>query len=250
MQLKKGLMVLAVAAMASTVGVTAARAEMPEVSGDMGAFSQYVWRAVTQTSGTPAVQGDLGVAVDGVSAGVWFSNAYPASNGRDAVEFDWTVDYSGAAGALGYSVGAIYYTYLYDGHSNFTEAYVGGSYDGPLAPSLTIYYTVTDTDSGFYKNGDIWVDLGVSGAAGGVDLSGTLSYVSWESDAGRTPDLYDDGLAALSLGASKDMAVDGMTLTPSVTITVPLVGDSSDGEQYIYGTMVEPEFIAGLNLAY
>jgi len=213
-------------------------------------FSQYVWRAVTQTAGATAVQGDMSVALGGLSGGVWFSNAYPSSNGRSVVEFDWTLDYSGSVGSLGYSVGGVYYTYLYDGHSNFTEAYVGASYDTLLAPSLTVYYTVTDTDSGFYKNGDIWADLGVSGSALGADLSGTLSFVSWKSDAGRTADLYEDGLAALALGASKDLPVDGMTLTPSVTITVPLVSDSSDGNQYIYGTMVKPEFFAGLNLAY
>jgi uncharacterized protein (TIGR02001 family) len=250
MQLKKGLTALAAVALVSTLGVATARADGPEVAGDMGVFSQYVWRAVSQTAGAAAVQGDLSASMGGVTGAVWFSNAYPASNGRDVVEFDWTLDYSGSAGPAGYSVGAIYYTYLYDGHSNFTELYAGGSYDGPLAPSLTVYYTVTDVDSGFYKNGDIWIDLGVGGSALGADFSGTLSYVAWKSDPGRTADLYEDGLAAIALGVSKDMAVDGMTLTPSVTITVPLVSDSSDGNQYIYGTMVEPEFIAGLNLAY
>jgi uncharacterized protein (TIGR02001 family) len=251
MQLKRRLMVWVLAATGLTAGTTAtAWADGPEVSADMGIYSQYVWRAVTQTGNAPAVQGDVGVAMGGVSFGAWFSNAYGASNGQQVEEFDWTLDYSGEAGAIGYSVGAIYYTYQYDGHSNFTEAYVGGSYDGPLAPSLTVYYTVTDTDSGFYKNGDIWIDLGVSQSVDGYDLSGTVSYVNWASDAARASNMYKDGVAAIALGVSKDVDVAGVTMTPSLTVTVPVIGDSSDGNKYIYGTMVDNEFIAGLNFAY
>lgn len=251
MQLNRRLMVWVLAALGLTMGAAAtARADGPEVSADVGAYSQYVWRGVTQTANAPAVQGDVGVSMSGLSFGAWFSNAYPATNGHQVEEFDWTLDYSGAAGPVGYSVGAIYYTYMYDGHSNFTEAYVGGSYDGPLAPSLTVYYTITDVDSALYVNGDIWVDLGVSQSVGGYDLSGTLSYVNWASDAARASDTHKDGLSVISLGVSKDIAVADTTMTPSLTVTVPLVSDSADGMQYIYGAPVENEFIAAVNFAY
>jgi len=242
-------MVVAVAALACTAGLGPGKASALDIAGDIGVASQYVWRAVAQTGGATAVQGDLSTGVGGLTGTVWYSNAYPATRGQ-VVEFDWVLDYSGSAGSVGYSGGAIYYTYMNDGHSNFTEIYLGGSLDTILAPTLTVYYTVTDVDSAFYVNGDTWIDLGVSGSAGGFDLSGTLSFVAWASDSARTGDLYQDGLTAIALGASKDVDLGGHTVTPSLMYTFPVVSTSADDNQYIYGTMVNPEFIASLNVPY
>jgi len=252
MQFLKRWMTGIAAVLACTAGMGAASAAAVEVSGDVGAYSQYVWRAVPQTAGEPAVQGDLAVDIGGgLSAGVWFSNAYATTNGTgvDVDEFDWTLDYSGSAGMLGYSVGGILYSYLYDGHSNFGEAYVGVAADTVAAPSLTVYYTVGDSGNSFYLGGDIWVDLGVGASAGGFDFSGTLSFASWQSD-GRVSDDYKDGLTAVALGASKDVTAGDLTFTPSVMVTVPLASESADGFQKIYGGAVDPSFIAGVNVAY
>jgi uncharacterized protein (TIGR02001 family) len=102
-----------------------AQAEEISISGDIGVASQYVWRGVVQ-KGQPAVQGDLGVSYEGLSVSAWFSNSYaspdPQTLGKEVIEFDFTADYSGSVGDVGYSAGGIYYTYLYDSHSNFVEA--------------------------------------------------------------------------------------------------------------------------------
>jgi len=237
-----------------------AQAEDVAVGGDIGVYSQYVWRGVEQTVNSTAVQGDLGVSMGGLSAGVWFSNTYPAGApqyaGKDVVEFDWTVDYSGDIGdtGLGYSVGGIAYTYLYDSASNFPELYLGLSADTMLAPSLTAYYTVSDSQNKAYLAGDMWIDLGVSGSAAGFDLSGTVSYAIWKNDVTNRPvgavDTFKDGLSLLTLGVSKDIEVGGVTMTPSLTYTHPLAKKMADGERYIYGLPVKSEFIAGLNMAF
>ncbi len=240
---------------------TTVQAEEVSVSGDIGAFNQYVWRGVAQNGSKAAVQGDLGVSYGGFSASVWFSNSYPSPEpqfaGKDVVEFDWTADYSGSVGdsGLGYSLGAIYYTYLYDAHSNFVELYGGVSYDAAISPSMTVYYTAKGNDSGFYKTGDLWVDFGLSGSVGGFDLSATGSYVNWKADAVKRPivaglDMYKNGVAVVALGMSKDVTAGDVTITPSVTVTIPTVSKSIDGNQYIYGTAVKTEFIAGVNFAY
>jgi len=251
MQVRMRWMVVA-AALACTAGLGTAPAAAVSLSGDIGVFSQYVWRGVPQNVGLPAVQGDFSADLGGgASAGVWYSDSYGTGNGTGAnvVEFDWTLDYSGSVGALGYSVGGIYYSYLYDGHSNFEEAYLGLSYDTMLAPSITVYYTLGDSGNDFYLGGDTWIDLGVSGSGGGFDYSGTLSFASWQGD-GRVDDDYKDGLSNLALGMSKDVTVGDLTVTPSVTITAPLAGKSADGFQKIYGVAVDPSFIAGVNVAY
>lgn len=252
MQLKQGLAALALAATVFSAPAGVLAAEL-EVGGDIGVFNQYVWRGVTQTNGAAAVQGDLGVSTGGLSAGLWFSNAYPSAAkyaNRDVVEFDWTVDYSGSTGDLGYSVGTIYYSYLYDGLANFNEIYAGVSYDGPLAPSLTVYYTVTDGGGTAYLKGDMWIDLGVSASALGADLGATLSYASWASDVGRAAAEYEDGLSVLALSASKDAEVGDLTVTPSLTLSVPLSKKDAADIRYIYGTQSEVEVVAGLNVAF
>jgi len=240
--------------------VSAAQAEDVAISGDIGAYSQYVWRGVEQTVNSTAVQGDLGVSMGGLSAGVWFSNTYPAAApqylGKDVVEFDWTLDYSGNIGdtGLGYSVGGIAYTYLYDSASNFPEIYAGLSYDTFLSPSLTAYYTVSDSQSKAYLAGDLWIDLGLSTSVSGFDVSGTISYANWKNDVVNRPigavDTFKDGLSLAAIGISKDIEVAGTTMTPSLTFTYPLAKKQADGERYIYGVPVKSEFIAGVNFSY
>jgi len=236
---------------------SAAQAEDMAVSGDIGAYSQYVWRGVEQTVNSTAVQGDLGVSMGGLSAGVWFSNTYPAGApqyaGKDVVEFDWTIDYSGDIGdtGMGYSVGGIGYTYLYDSASNFPELYAGLSY-GPV--SLTGYYTISDSQSKAYLAGDMWIDLGAGTSVAGFDVSGTVSYAIWKNDVTNRPvgavDTFKDGLSLATLGVSKDVEVAGTTMTPSLTYTYPLAKKMADGNKYIYGVAVKPEFIAGVNFSY
>ncbi len=241
-------------------GAVEAQAEDLSISGDIGIASQYVWRGAVQ-KGSPSVQGDVGASYGGLSGSVWFSNSYPSPEpqfaGKDVVEFDMTLDYSGSIGdsGLGYSVGGIYYTYLYDAHSNFVEVYGGISYDALFSPSLTVYYTAKGNDSGFYKTGDTWVDLGVGTSVAGFDVSGTLSFVSWKKDALKRPvtaglDMYKSGASLVTLGISKDVKVADVTITPSLTATIPVIGKSIDGNRYIYGTNVKNEFIAAVNFAY
>ncbi|WP_240923887.1 hypothetical protein [Mariprofundus ferrooxydans] len=259
MKLKRYYITMMMAGMVGFAG-TAAQAEEGGVSvgGDIGVASQYVWRGAVQ-KGTTSVQGDVSVAYDGLSVSGWFSNSYASpvarTAGKEVTEFDFTGDYSGSVGDFGYSVGGIYYTYMYDSGSNFGEAYAGISYDAVVSPSLTAYYTVKGTTSGFYKTGDVWVDLGLSTSAAGFDFSATASYVKWKKDAVNravvgTLNTYKNGISLVQLGVSKDVEVAGLTVTPSLTAIVPVIGKSSDGNRYIYGTQVFNEFVAAVNIAY
>jgi len=237
-----------------TAAITPAQAGDLELSGDMGVVSQYVWRGVTQTTGKTAVQGDFAVGISGLSASVWFSNAYqspaPQFSGRDVVEFDWTLDYSNSFGdsGLDYSIGAIGYTYLYDSASNFPEVYAGLAY-GPV--SVTAYYNIKNSFNKAYLKGDTWVDIGLSTSIESFDISGTISYANWKKDAVvRAPSAFKNGFNLVTVGVSKDIEVAGMTMTPSFTATVPVIGKDTAGNRSIYGVTAKNEFVAGLNFAY
>jgi len=244
--------------MASAIGVSAsatvAHAEDLSISGDIGVASQYVWRGAVQ-KGQPAVQGDIGIAIDGLSLSSWFSNSYPSPDpqtlNKEVIEFDFTADYSGSVGDVGYSVGGIYYTYMNDSHSNFVETYVGLSYDAIVSPSVTVYYTAKGVQSGFYKTGDLWIDLGLSTSVKGFDLSATASFVNWKTDViNRVADRYKNGISLVQVGISKDIEAGSVTVTPSMGFSIPVVSKSIDGNQYIYGAVAQNQFIAALNIAY
>ena len=259
MKIKNGILsILTAGVLGFGMSLTAqAEEDGVSVSGDIGVFSQYVWRGVPQNGNKTAVQGDVGLAYEGLSAGAWFSNSYSVGT-RDVVEFDFTLDYSGSIGdsGLGYSVGGIYYTYMYDSKSNFPELYVGLSYDAPVSPFVTAYFTVADSSNKFYKSGDIWVDFGLTGSLAGFDLSGTLSYVKFKKDPVNRPivggiDMWKSGLSMAALGASKDFAVGDLTVTPSLTTTFPLIKKQADGFRYVYGAGLNTaEFVAGVNIGY
>jgi len=245
-----------VAALLGLTTIPAAQAEDVSIGGDIGVFNQYVWRGLTQTSGKAAVQGDISASYGGLSASGWFSNAYaspaPQFAGRDVMEFDWTLDYSGAFGDLGYSVGGIYYTYLYDSASNFPEAYIGLSYDALISPSATVYVNFTDSQNFAYLAGDVWVDAALGASLAGLDLSAGVSFAVWATDAVNraTTDNFKDGIQVVTLGLSKDVPMGDVTLTASLTGTLPVVSDSVDGQKRIYGTVAENEVVFGLSLAY
>jgi len=255
-QLRKVNKLILILAALSGLFAMPAYAEDFSISGDIGVVSQYVSRGVTYTSGKPAVQGDVVVSYGGLSASAWFSNGYPSPApqyaGRDTVEFDWGLDYSGSVDAFGYSVGVAYYTYLYDSASNVPEVYIGLSYDAAISPSLKTYVIFSESHNKAYLVGDTWIDFSLSADIAGLTFSVGGSYAYWVKDAVNRPntDIYKDGLTVAKLGVSKDIEVGDVTLTASLSGSTPIIGDSADGNKYIYGSVGKPEVAFGLNLAY
>ncbi len=111
-----------------------------EVTANMSATSNYVWRGVTQSNSGAAVQGGVDYALDsGFYLGAWASNI---SNGE---EVDLYGGYAGEIGDFGYDLGVIYYAYpSANPDADFTELYGSVSYE---MFSAGISYTVAaDTD--------------------------------------------------------------------------------------------------------
>ncbi len=218
------------------MGFGAAQAQAEGVSGDIGVFSQYMWRGM-QASSTASVQGDLGTDIaGGLSANVWF--AAPLGNnaaGGNVTEFDFTVDYSGEISGLSYSIGAIGYAYLNAASGNAAELYAGLGY-GPV--SLTYYYAI----SGSWKK-DGYVDLGLSASYAGFDFGADLGFYLPSSDV-QNPTAFPttkNELGHVDLAVSKDIDLSGVTMTPSLLISVPTwTGKPKNANQ----------FVAGVNFAY
>lgn len=123
------------AALAPAIGFAqqpaAAPAPTPEhtVTGNVGIFSQYIFRGLTQTNRDPALQGGFDYAhASGLYAGTWASNiswlkensttlagGAPFVQGTysegGSLEWDFYGGYKGTVGDFGYDVGTLYYFY-------------------------------------------------------------------------------------------------------------------------------------------
>lgn len=165
-----------------------------EISGNVALTTDYVWRGMSQTDGSPAIQGGFDVSYDnGYYAGVWGSNV--DFDGGESMELDLYAGWAGEVAGVGVDLGVLHYAYpTSNTELDFTEVYVGLSY-GPA--SLTQYFGVDlgSDDIGDYRAGnytDLGLDLGeYSGIAfaahvGYYDLQSGNDYWDWKLAASTT----------------------------------------------------------------
>ncbi len=111
-----------VLAAAVAPGFASAQGSSPHsISGNVGIYSQYIFRGLTQTNKDPALQGGFDYAhSSGLYAGTWLSNISWLTDSSavtgyrsSSLEWDFYGGYKGSMGntGLGYDVGLLYYYY-------------------------------------------------------------------------------------------------------------------------------------------
>ncbi|HSG76723.1 MAG TPA: TorF family putative porin [Burkholderiales bacterium] len=163
--MRKTILAAALAAAAALPGLASAQGSSPHsVSGNMGVFSDYRFRGVSQTFGQPAIQGGIDYAhASGFYLGNWNSNVSAISYTDGSIEMDFYGGYKFAAGPVGLDVGLLQYYYpgadsagvKYD----TLEAYVGASWKW-----FSVKYSVTLDDWFGVANSDGsgYLDIGFS----------------------------------------------------------------------------------------
>ena len=160
---------LATACVAPAFAQTApAASEKPEspwsFTANLGLFSDYRFRGISQTDKKPALQGgfDLGHS-SGLYVGNWNSNVDSGMYNGANLEMDfyggWKKTFDNG---FGIDVGAIYYYYPGSGAGGTTrisntELYIGGSW-GPVSAKYN--YAVSDFFSAPDSKGSSYLDLG------------------------------------------------------------------------------------------
>ncbi|MFA5502683.1 MAG: TorF family putative porin [Sulfurovaceae bacterium] len=147
-------------------------------SANMALTSNYVWRGITQTDNSPAIQGGIDLGYKGFYAGVWGSNVEFGSVLDESMELDFYGGYKGEIAGIGYDLGYIEYAYPHNSSAlNFGEAYVGLSKSiGDLGLSGK-YYFGADAPSGVKKLD--YYELGASYALP-YDISIGATYGDYE----------------------------------------------------------------------
>jgi len=165
--------------------IFAASMAQAEVSYNIAAASDYIWRGDTQTAHNSAVSGGVDYASEsGLAAGIWISNV---AGGQ---ETDYYGSYTLETGAVALTGGVIHYDYIGDA-ADFTEVFVGASVAGI---DLTYYSTQASYNAEDEKyeqqSGNDYLSVGY-----GVDLAEDVSlglgagYIYSEDDANEKYDV-------------------------------------------------------------
>ncbi len=145
--MRKTVLAAALAAAAALPGLAGAQGSSPHaVSGNLGIFSDYRFRGISQTFEQPAIQGGIDYShASGFYLGNWNSNVSGLSFPDGSIEMDFYGGYKFPAGPVTLDVGLLQYYYpdvkLGTEKADTLEAYVGVSWK-----FVTVKYSITTGD--------------------------------------------------------------------------------------------------------
>jgi uncharacterized protein (TIGR02001 family) len=178
-----------------------------EVSMNIGATSNYIWRGMTQTSDEAAISGGLDWnSAMGLYAGTWVSNV------SSGYELDLYGGYKGEVGDFGYDAGVIIYTYDSDADADFTELLFAADWK---FLSGGINYTLSadnnDAEGDFYYfaglDFDLPQDFAVGGVIGTYDFDAGGDYTHFQVNLSKSAGDFGDVTLSLS-DTDKDFGID------------------------------------------
>lgn len=213
---------LIAAALSSTLFVS--QSALAEVSANIGATSDYVWRGVSQSGDAASVSGGIDYASEsGFYVGTWVGSL-GAGNGA---ETDFYVGFGGETDSFTYDVGYIYYVYTDNdlAGGDFGEFYFnGGLGDFGFGLAYTINSEVDEGSA--FDGGDTYYHVSYGGIDLGNDfeLSLTAGMYTFDADGGDNDFDYSHVQADISKGdftfsissaAESDIATDELKFIAS-----------------------------------
>jgi uncharacterized protein (TIGR02001 family) len=165
---------------------TIAPAHASELTGNIGIFSSYVLRGITNSpeNDNAAIQGGVDWSVGpGFYLGYWGSNLGYGDGDAKGFENDFYAGWGGSTDLLSWDIGATYYYYLNVDDSNAFEP--KGSFGvGPV--TLGAKYLAEDVVWG--NKGDTYWTLDAAVPLGNFTLGGLIGYYTYETDGEFIPD--------------------------------------------------------------
>jgi len=195
-----------------------------ELTANVGATTNYVFRGVTQTDDGPAIQGGLDYVFDlnqnmGAYVGVWASNVEDNA-GNDGFEYDLYAgfQYEFAKDAK-FDIGFIMYEYTDNNFADAEEIYLGASlkgfsayyYDGEVSNNdysyIDLRYTMPLPEDifltlhyGHFDNGNDADDIGVRVSKAMWDIDWSLEFTSYDDDVNDENELFLTATKTFNLG--------------------------------------------------
>ncbi|WP_017444121.1 TorF family putative porin [Gayadomonas joobiniege] len=219
--MKKTLLVASILA----ASFTSTSALAGDVSANVAATSNYLWRGQEQTGGDAAISGGIDYADEsGFYAGTWVSNASWADEMTYEMDF-----YAGFGGDLSegvsYDVGYVYYAYpdaSSESDSDFSEIYGSVSMEGFTLGVAVLATSAADGDgTDFGDSLYISADYGFAVGSNGTEV--TLHAGHYSGDFVGDDDIIDFGVSVSKDGFTfglSDTDMDGSDMKAYVSYAV------------------------------
>jgi uncharacterized protein (TIGR02001 family) len=181
-----------------------------EISANLAITSNYVWRGMTQSHNSPAVQGGIDLGYEGFYLGTWGSNVEFGDTNNN-LEADFYAGYASEISGIGYDIGYLLYAYPNESDAfNFDEIYVGLSKDfggfainGKYSFALDSNIDTTDYwDLG--ASADLPMDSTLALTYGDYDELGTNYIISLSKEFGK----FEIALAYTDFSADSGSGLD------------------------------------------
>jgi len=192
-------------AAALTTTLLAATTQAADLSANISANNNYIWRGLTQSQNEAAFQGGIDYAHEsGFYLGTWASNVNYGPLDVFSYEHDLYAGWAGSVNGISWDVGYLYYNY--DGAADFDFGEVYGSI-GMRGFSLTAYVLAnTEADEGpgqsfdfgeaFYISADYAFEV-----RGGIEIGLHVGY--HEGDFVEAFNVVDEGYFDYNISVSK-----------------------------------------------
>ena len=181
----------------SSTGLVSA-ASAVEITGNVGATTDYIWRGDTQASGDASLSGGLDADFgNGFAIGTWVGSLGASDDDSANYELDIYASYSTEVGGFPLEIGYISYLYpgVADSDSDFSDIYIGTSIAGI---SVTYYMNAGAEDDGYEDAEETYLSLDYDYALS-EDISIGLHYGSQSySDSAYTDE--EDTAISISKG--------------------------------------------------
>jgi len=223
--MRKTVLTTALAAAAAMPGLAAAQASSPHsISGNMGIFSDYRFRGLSQTFEQPAIQGGIDYShSSGFYLGNWDSNINGLVYTDGSIEMDFYGGYKFNAGPIGMDVGLL--QYYYPGAKNSAgdkydtlEGYVAGSWKWftvKYSYALSDFFGLQNSDgSGYLDIGfamEVAPKLTLVAHYGNQSVKGFSAADYSDYKVGVSYDLAGWALGAAYIGTDADSAIYSIT---------------------------------------
>jgi uncharacterized protein (TIGR02001 family) len=205
------------------------------LTGNVGLYSQYIFRGLTQTDRDPALQGGFDYShSSGLYLGTWGSNIswlrdFGSYSGGGSLELDF---YGGFKGNIGksdftYDVGALYYWYPGDVAPGFVKADTLELYGALGWKWLSVKYSHSVKNKTFGvpdSRGTYYLDFTANVPLGSTGLTAIAHWGKQKFDGDLAPGVpndsvasYEDWKVGLSYALPKDFTIGAFYTDTSMT---------------------------------
>ena len=223
-------------------GVALAQAQQAPTSphtltGNIGLYSQYIFRGLTQTDRDPALQGGFDYShSSGLYAGTWASNIswlrdFPSYSSGGSLEWDFYGGFKGTFGKsdFGYDVGLLYYYYPGNTFPGVAKADTFEIYGALSWKWLSAKYSYSLNDKTFGvtdSSGSWYLDLTASVPIGGSGVTAIAHWGKQKFEGSAVPGISNDSVASyedwkigLTYALPKDFTIGAFYTDTSMTST-------------------------------